>query len=55
VVDLACTPQEIANSVITDRQAMVIRLHASETKVDMALHLADRERPVVPNTRLPIP
>lgn len=52
--DLACTAQEVANTVVTDRQAMVIRLHASETEVDMALHLADRERPAAPNARPPI-
>lgn len=29
--NLACTAQEIANSVVTDRQAMVICLHANAT------------------------
>ncbi|GES58321.1 hypothetical protein ATEIFO6365_0004047200 [Aspergillus terreus] len=47
--------EEIANSVVTDRQAIVIRLHATETEVDIALHLADCESPVAPNARPPIP
>ncbi|EAU29592.1 predicted protein [Aspergillus terreus NIH2624] len=53
--NLACTAQEIANSVVIDHQAMVIRLYASETEVAIALHLANRERHVAPNARLSIP
>ncbi|GES66630.1 hypothetical protein ATEIFO6365_0015017800 [Aspergillus terreus] len=35
--DLACTAQEIANSVVIDRQAMVIRLYANEAVVQMLI------------------
>jgi hypothetical protein len=53
--NLACTAEEIANSVVIDHQAMVIRLYASETEVAIALHLANRERHVAPNAGLSIP